>query len=166
MSLSSFQESLDEFIEPWKTLVRIVSERFHKERFLNNFVVSGEYPHDEQVVINAWSIVGIVPGCPAFLECHLTSGGEEHERSHWVSRLREACSALSLDPELTDQSAILTCLAVRKTLGEGAHVVGMLSLHQTIGSKKDFAVLWTHPQLKRSAVEHIVKKVLDVRLKP
>lgn len=165
MALPPFRETLEKFLEPWKSIVRMVGERWDEERFLNNYVVWGEYPRDEQVVMNAWSMVGIAPECPDLLECHLTSGDQEHERSHWVSRLQAACSVLPLAPELSGKGFAFLYTITRLKLGEGTHIVGILSLHQLAGGTKECGVLWTNPELNPNAVKHIMKMTLDRQLK-
>ena len=163
MSLPSFQEAMTQFIEPWKTLVEIVNTHFH-QKYFSNFVILGQYSADEKVIMNAWSIVGLAPGCHTFLECHLTTGTET-EKPHWVQKLREALPALSVIPELAKVDLHFLGGSMHAKLGlDKTHVIGMISLHQTVTTKEDFIVLWKHPHLPRSLVESIMKGVLEKRL--
>jgi len=160
MPLPSFQESADSFVEPWKTLVQFADEGFQKDYF-SNFLVTGKHPEDEKFEMNAWSIVGLAPSYPAFLECHLTAG-KEKDKPFWVSELRDVCSVLSVPKNPT----ILLSGIIHNQLGSNKHhIIGMISLQQTKESKKSFGVLWTNPQIDRSIVEEIIRYVLEKRLK-
>src|SRR3989344_429938 len=161
MTLPSFQLSMIEFIEPWKTLVQIVGDNFESGYF-ENFVILGKYSDDEQVTMNAWSIVGLAPGHQDFLECKLVSGSTEQDKAFWISEMRDVLSVLSL-PEYSNTKRVqLLGDIIHASLGvEKCHVIGMLSIHQTVRSKQSFAVLWKHPKISRPLVEEIMRYVLN-----
>lgn len=119
--------------------------------------------------MNAWAIVGMAPESYAlthvFLECHLTTGTRE-DKPKWVSQLHEITSGFSVPSEFAALHPALVGGILHAKLGcNDFHVVGMISLHRTVKSNKDFAVLWMHPQLDQSVVEYAMKVVLNERLK-
>lgn len=166
MSLASFQESLAEFVEPWRSLVQVMCERWDD---YPNAVVLGEYPGDEQVIMDAWTVVGLAPESlnltHVFMECHLMTGTMD-EKPKWISQLREVASGFSVPHQFAGLNPALIGGMVQAKLGPSDfHVVGMISLHRTVKSNNDFAVLWMHPQLNRAVVEYVMKIVLNERLK-
>ncbi len=163
MSLPSFQKAMTVLVDPWKTIVKIVSDRFHEDYF-SNFVILGKYDGIEKVKINAWAIVGLAPGQSGFLECHVTAG-KASNKAFWISELRDTLKVLSSseNPALEEIQLLGGTLHARLGIDKH-HVVGMVSLHQTTETKQSFAVLWTHPEIERPLVEKIMKYVLNDRL--
>lgn len=163
MLLPPFKYAIGQFPEPFKTLVGIVNY-YWSENYFSNYVIWGNYDNkDEPVKMNVWSIVGIAPRYENFLECHVCT--TEEEKPYWISKLREIALALTINPKIESVNLNLLGGIIRGKLGKDkVHVIGMITLHQIIKSKQDFAVLWTHPDLQRDLVEYILKKVLEVRL--
>lgn len=163
MSLQSFNEIAEGFPEPWKTLIKKTGEFLDEDSF-SNFVILGKLPGDEESNLNACSIVGLSPEYDAFLECHFVVG-EEKDKPFWIAELRDVLPALSR-PKSTDERIGFLANTIHLNLGlNKCHVLGMISLHQTIKSRHSFAVLWQNPKIKRSYVEEILNYVLDERLK-
>lgn len=163
MSVSSFQKMFAQAAEPWRTLIGIVEEQFEKN-FFANYVVCGEYPPNESLTMDAWSIVGLFPGHHAFVECHFTSG-TDREKPTYIRWFRDVLENLSVSRSLAQLNPSLLGGSIHAKLGKKkAHVVGMLSLHQTVETHRNIAVLWVHPDLSREVVSYVMKKVLEKRL--
>jgi len=164
MSLPSFKQSSILFQEPYKTLVKLADEGLHSD-YLSNYLVLGKYDGEEKIAMNAWSIVGLAPGCHGFLECRLMSG-KETDRPYWSSELQDVIGVFDTPKDYNLQKVTILGGVLHSQLGlKNHHIVGMISLHQTIKSKHSFAVLWQNTRIKRPIVELIMKYVLEERLK-
>jgi len=164
---TSFQKAMDNFTDPWKTLVQIMGQELDRsdQEGFSNFRILGENSGDEKVTINAWTLVGLAPGHRNFLECHCAAG-EEKDKPFWIRELRDAVAVLQLPANPTPKRMMKIMGGMtHASLGLNQHhVIGIISLHQTEQSKKSFAILWVNPRVDRILVEEILKHVLEERL--
>ena len=155
-----FKSFLAKYPEPYRTLVKIMSEDWDK---FNSFVVAGQYLPNKDVIMNFFSIVGLVPK-HQFVECHSTVGGE-HEEARCISRLEMVLPLLRESSLLNTMDSQLIAGILHRVLGiRKTHVIGMITLHEIVESGKEVAVLWVSQEIKRPLAEHCIKMVLEVRL--
>lgn len=156
---AEFEDSICKFPEPYSQLVRFAAENIGKDYF-SNFIIAGECLQDEKASINAWSVIGLAPRYDGFLECH-AAGCNEHDEAGSISKFKKAV----LDFDLLPNSLIAF---LRAKIQENIEldkplVLAIVSLHQTLINKKEFAVLWGHPAIHVDLLKIIVKKVFNER---
>lgn len=159
MPIHSIKETSKSFEEPYRSIIELVDESINMN-YLENFVVYGNYDGKEKTYMNALLIAGLAPNYSNFLTAFLSSGKAD-DMPFWEEEMKDLIPFIENSKELGWKRLKLISEGMHACLGKNKHhIAGMLSLHQTVQTKKSFGVLWKKPSIDRTVVEKILTYTL------